>query len=321
MIADDVGVVLEVEEHFLVAPFAMTGAEAAGDLDGVTGPVEGGGGPEEGPAAAIEQAADDAVLGVIVGGLRVCAGVEAGEAFDPLPKAGIVGGGEAQQVEGGETFGIVEPIHRHREFSIVHAIAGHGDLRGPGEGVLPEVSFIGALKEFEGLGAPPKGVEQGPVVAVFDGIVGTIVASPPLDAEQVATVVEVAFEELATAIVGSGEQFSLQECPGRRREWGLDDKRRIGGNGWHGGPGTAEGSHQGQDRGQQAAEEQGEARHGAGSGRVRGGGAETGRRREGREVRRVMSARGRYGSHSRRVVTGANVDRSGDAGSKSGGPG
>ena len=63
MVADDVVVVLEVVEHLLVRPLAVAEAEAVLDLDRVAGPVVSRRLAQQRPAAAVEQAADDLVLG------------------------------------------------------------------------------------------------------------------------------------------------------------------------------------------------------------------------------------------------------------------
>ena len=84
MVADDVVVVLEVVEHLLVGAFAVPELEAVLDLDRVAGPVEPGRLAQQRPAAAVEQAADDLVLRVVVRRAGIFVQVEAGEAPDAL---------------------------------------------------------------------------------------------------------------------------------------------------------------------------------------------------------------------------------------------
>src|SRR4029078_1548320 len=82
MVADDVGVVLEMVEHLLIRPLAMTQAEAMLDLNRVTRPVQRRRLPQQRPSAAVEQALDDLVLRVIVWRLGIFVHVKAGIAAD-----------------------------------------------------------------------------------------------------------------------------------------------------------------------------------------------------------------------------------------------
>src|SRR5204863_445309 len=59
-------------------------------------------------------------------------------------------------------------------------------------------------------------VQDGPVVAVLDGVVGPVVAAPPLDAQQPAAVVEVPAVELAARLGTGLQDLALQQCPGGR---------------------------------------------------------------------------------------------------------
>ncbi len=85
VIADDVVVVLEVLEHLGVAVLAVAEPEPALDLDRVAGPVEGRRLAEQGAPAAVEQAADDLDLRIVIRRAGIVAQVEPGKARDPLP--------------------------------------------------------------------------------------------------------------------------------------------------------------------------------------------------------------------------------------------
>src|SRR5262249_28221482 len=67
VVADDVGVVLEVGEHLLVARLAVAESEPILYLDWVACPVEGSRLAEKRAAAAVEHAADNFVGGVVIG--------------------------------------------------------------------------------------------------------------------------------------------------------------------------------------------------------------------------------------------------------------
>src|SRR5262249_23667863 len=62
-----------------------------------------------------------------------------------------------------------------------------------------------------------EGMEQGPIGAGLDGIIGAVIAAPALDAAEIAALVVVAGSEL---LAGSGigtQQLALEQRPGR---WG-----------------------------------------------------------------------------------------------------
>ena len=63
-------------------------------------------------------------------------------------------------------------------------------------GVLPEMSFPGLLVHSRGRSSGAQRVEDGPVVEVLDGVVGSVVASPAFDAFEEAALVEIAMKEL-----------------------------------------------------------------------------------------------------------------------------
>src|SRR5262249_43974650 len=68
VIADDPAVVLEMLEHLAVAALAVPGPEPSFHVDRIAGPLHRLGLPKQRAAAAVEQAADDPVIGVVVGG-------------------------------------------------------------------------------------------------------------------------------------------------------------------------------------------------------------------------------------------------------------
>ncbi len=164
MVADDVVVVLEVVEHLLVVALAVPGLEAILDFDRVAGPVEGRRLAQQRPAAAVEHAADDLVLGIVVGRAGVFVHVEAGVAADPLAEGAVVGIGQPLQVEDGQPFAVVQPVEHDGELFVVHAVAGERDLRRLGQRVLPQMSFPGLLVKLQHTVGAAQGVQDRPVL-------------------------------------------------------------------------------------------------------------------------------------------------------------
>ena len=216
MVADDVVVVLEVLQHQPVAVLAVARAEPVLDLDRVARPVECGRPAEQGASAAVEEAPDDLVVGVVVGGPGVLVQVEPGVARDPPAERGVARVGEPLEVEHGQPLAVVHPVEHDGEFFVVHSIPGEFHLLGAGEGVLAEVALPRLLVQAEdGIGGP-QGMEDRPVGEVLDGVVGPVVAPPALDAFEEAAIVEIAAEErLAGPGVGP-QQLALQDGPGGR---------------------------------------------------------------------------------------------------------
>ena len=79
VVAHNVVVVLEVSDHLVVRTLAVPQAKATLDLDGIAGPIQAGCLAQERPSAAVEAAAYDLVLGIIVGRLGIFIHVEAGK--------------------------------------------------------------------------------------------------------------------------------------------------------------------------------------------------------------------------------------------------
>src|SRR5262249_12382129 len=155
-------------------------------LDGIAGPVQRGGLTQERTAAAVEQAADNLVPGVVVRRARVLIEVEAGVAADTLAEESVVWVRESLDIEGRQALPIMEPVEHDGELLVVHAIAGKGDVLRPGGGVLAEMPFPRFLVEAEDVIRPTQGVQDRPVRAVLDGVVRAVVSAPALDTAKVA---------------------------------------------------------------------------------------------------------------------------------------
>ena len=150
-VADDVVVVLEVLEHLLVAVLAVAGPEPVLDLDRVAGPVERRRLAEQRAAAAVEQAADDLVLGVVVRRARDRRSGRSRRIASPA--AGIAtscGIAQALEVEDRQPLAVVQPVEHDGEFLVIHPVAGERHVGGLGRGVLAEMAFPGFLEHASG---------------------------------------------------------------------------------------------------------------------------------------------------------------------------
>ena len=236
IVADHVGVLLEVGQHLGEVAFAVAEAEAALDLDRIAGPVEGRGLAQERAAAAVEHGAHDAVIGVVVRGGLVGAVVHGG----PAPEAALVGRvpGVAQAVEeiGGEAFAVVEPVEGDGEFLVIHAVAAHGDLDGAGLRVLSQVTLEAGAEHVQQVVGPAEGVEGGPVELVLGRVVRAVVASPPGYGQEVAGLrIEVLGEEVAAGRRLGVQDMAFEQRPARRRQGVVEaEQGRVSCR--HGGP-------------------------------------------------------------------------------------
>ena len=226
VVSDNVGVVLKVGQHLLKVALAVPGREAALHLDGIAGPVQGGGVPQKRPAAAVEHAADDLALAVVVGGRGVVAQVEAGVPLDPPLKVAVARVGQALQVEDREALAVVHPVEGDRKLPVVHAVAGKGHVDSPGFGVLAQVPLPGLLVQVQDDIGRAQGVQDGPTREALDGVVRPVVAAPALDAAHVPALVKVVVEEFLARPGLGPEQLPLQQGPGRRGSGGVHSESR-----------------------------------------------------------------------------------------------
>ena len=65
---------------------------------------------------------------------------------------------------------------------MAHSVPGERHLRCLGEGVLPQVSFPGFLVKAQHIIMPAQGMQDRPIGAILDGVIGTVVAAPAFDA-------------------------------------------------------------------------------------------------------------------------------------------
>jgi hypothetical protein len=116
----------------------------------------------------------------------------------------------------------VEPVEVDGELLEVHPVAGERHMRGLRGGVLAKVSLPGLLVQLEHDVRSAQGVQDRPVGAALDGVVGPVVAAPALHAPQVAALIVIAAGELPAGGGVGVEQGAFEQGPGRRRQGGLD---------------------------------------------------------------------------------------------------
>src|SRR5262249_45887017 len=82
----DVVVILEMFEHLRVTMLSVSRPEPIRDFDWIARPIKRGRFAKKRPAAAIEQAANDLQLRIVIGSARIVVQVESGVPLDPLAK-------------------------------------------------------------------------------------------------------------------------------------------------------------------------------------------------------------------------------------------
>ena len=224
-VALDVAVGLEVEQVVVEVAVAAPRLEAPLDLERIAGPVDRLRRAQHRAAAAVQDAADDAVLGVIVGLRRlvgVARKVEAGEAADALPPDQVPRLAEPLLEQAVVSLAVVHPVEAGGELLVVHAVGAQPGDRGLGFGVLPDVAVHAAAEQLQHLLGAAKGVEVGPVGHVLRGIVGAVQGAPAHKALEEAALVEVAVVERRDRRLDGAHQLALQERPVGGRGGGGD---------------------------------------------------------------------------------------------------
>ena len=219
-VAFDVAVGLEVEQVVVEVAVAAPRLEAPLDLERVAGPVDRLRPAQHRTAAAVEDAADDAVLGVVVGLGRlvgVARQVEAGEAADALPPGEVPRLAEPLLEQAVVALAVVHPVEGGRELLVVHAVGAELRDGRPRLRVLPDVALHAApVQRQHPLGAAQR-VEVRPVGHVLGGVVGAVQRPPAREALEVAALVEVAVEERRDRRLDRAHQLAFQERPVRGR--------------------------------------------------------------------------------------------------------
>ena len=107
--------------------------------DRISHPIVGGGLAEHGALAAVPNAADDPVLGVVVGCLGILVHVESGEAFHALPQTRRTRFGEPLEHESPHPFSGMEPVRHGDEFTVVGPLPGQVGQGGSELAILVQV--------------------------------------------------------------------------------------------------------------------------------------------------------------------------------------
>ena len=154
-----------------------------------------------------------------------------------MSETDVVGVGEPLEIEDGQAFTVVHPVEGDGKFLVVHPVTGKGHLNGLGQGVLSQVSFPGLLVHLQDDVVGAQGVEDRPVVAVLDGVIGSIVSPPAFHAQQITPFVKVPAKVLAARRGVGHQQLSLEQRPFGRRDrtvqtyrgrWGGLEPKRSG---------------------------------------------------------------------------------------------
>ena len=120
---------------------------------------------------------------------------------------------QPHEIENGQPFADVLPVHLRRELAHVHSLAAHGHVFRAQRAVLLEVSFVDGAIQLEDAIRTAERVHQRPVVHVLDGIVGSVVRTPAREAQQVIALVEVLRMEGFAGLGVRAEQFALEQRP------------------------------------------------------------------------------------------------------------
>ena len=214
-------------EVVLVGSVPAVGREAPG-LERLARPVGQLRAAGHRPPAAVHQAADDAMFGVVVGGQRVVAQVEAGEAPHARLPRGVVRVAQSFLEQRVVALAVVEPVHAGRKLAEVHAVPRQLGGRRARLRVLPDVPVdsraVAVQQDLRGA----QRVQVGQAVDVLRRVVGAVQRSPARHAQQVAARVEVAVVELQVGVRDRVEHLPFEQRPVRRRHRFADVERGSG---------------------------------------------------------------------------------------------
>ena len=233
-VSQHLGVDLFQVQHPAAAERAVQEVKTARDR--ISHPVVGGGLAEHGALAAVPDAADDPVLGVVVGRVRILVHVEPGEAFHALPQARRTRFGESLEHESPHPLPGMEPVRHGDEFAVVGALPGQVGQGGPEPAILVQVSLQRLLEQLQNRVGRPQRMQQGPVVEGLDGVVGSVQSPPAGRVQEMASLIHILGGEDLAGLGVEAQQLALHQRPGR---WGhrtvQHQERVFGGHGPAGG--------------------------------------------------------------------------------------
>ena len=175
------------------------------------------------PLAAIPNAANNLVLGIVVGGGWIFVHVQPGEAFHAGAEGSVRRLGEALEHDAPHPFAGMEPVGLSDELLVVGAV-----FRQLGQGrfqlsVLLVVAFEPLLEKLQDFIGAAKGVEQGPVVVGLDGVVGAVERAPARSMQQIAAVIDVAVTEVKDGPGVGVKKSALHQRPAGGRHRSVND--------------------------------------------------------------------------------------------------
>ena len=185
-------------------------------LEGVAHPVIAGRPAQHGSPAAVPDAANDLVFGIVVGRVRILAHVHAGEPAHPRLEGAVVGVREALVHEALYALAAVVPVGHGHEFPVIGPLGGDGGLDGLQLLVLEKVTFQSPLIEFQHLVGSPQHVQQRPVGIALDSVVGAVQSAPARCVQQVTALVVVGRVELLDGRGIGVQKLPFQQRPGGR---------------------------------------------------------------------------------------------------------
>src|SRR6516162_5879818 len=129
-----------MRNHFVETAFVMTEREVS-NIEWITHPVDRGCLPQHRAATAVDQAANELVLWIIVRCFRIFAHVESGKSTCTFDVPGVVRNRKTHAIEDSQSFAVMHPVRLSAELLVVHSIAARRNLSRSGLGVLPDHSL------------------------------------------------------------------------------------------------------------------------------------------------------------------------------------
>ena len=214
-----------MRQHLTKVSFAVTGREVF-DVYRIANPVERRSLAQHRAAAAVDEAANEFVFGIVIGRFGIFPHVEACIALRALTVLRIGGHGKPHAIEDAQRFAVMHPVRLRTKFLVIHSAEARRNLRGFGLGVLPEHSLHPLHVQPQDFIAPAKGMQLRPACKVFKSIVGTVVSAPAQHALHVTAAVVVLVVVLGDCGRLRVQKLPLQASPFRRLHGRIDSDCR-----------------------------------------------------------------------------------------------
>src|SRR5262245_12049804 len=118
-----------MRKHFVKVAFVVSGSEVL-NIDRVSDPVERGSLAQHGTAAAVDEAANQLLPGIVVGRFGILSHVKACKAPCALDVFCVLGNRESQTTKNAQAFAMMHPVRLSAEYLVVHSAAARGNLCG-----------------------------------------------------------------------------------------------------------------------------------------------------------------------------------------------